>query len=45
MSAQSIHICGSVPLSSARDVFETVAGTLGAKIRYLPDGETGEREQ
>ena len=45
MSAQSIHICGSVPLSSARDVFETVGGTLGSKIRYLPDGETGEREQ
>ena len=30
---------------SARDVFETVGGTLGSKIRYLPDGETGEREQ
>jgi len=45
MSPQLIHICGSVPLSSARHVFETVAGTLGSKIKYIPDGETGEREQ
>jgi hypothetical protein len=39
----SVHLVGSVPLSSAEDVFRTVAGTLGSRIRRLPDGETGDR--
>lgn len=44
MTEGPIHICGSVPLPSAKDVFETLAGTLGSKITNIPDGETGERE-
>lgn len=44
MTEGSIHICGSVPLQSAKDVFETLAVNLGSKITNIPDGETGERE-
>jgi hypothetical protein len=39
----SVHLVGSVPLGSAEEVFRTVAGTLGSRIRRLPDGETGDR--
>lgn len=45
MTDGPIHICGSVPLTSAKEVFETIAGALGSKITNIPDGETGEREQ
>lgn len=41
--ARSILIVGSVPLSSAKEVFEAVASELGAFVKRLPDGETGER--
>ncbi len=37
------HLIGSVPLSDAETVFRTVAAELGPYLRYLPDGETGER--
>jgi len=39
----SVHLVGSVPLASAREVFETVGAALGPHLRHLPDGETGER--
>lgn len=45
MPLGSIHLCGSVPLESAGDVFRTAADRLGSKISNLPDGETGPREQ
>ncbi len=37
------HLIGSVPLADAETVFRTVAAELGPYLRYLPDGETGER--
>ncbi len=37
------HLIGSVPLSDTETVFRTVAAELGPDLRYLPDGETGER--
>lgn len=39
-----VHLCGSVPLASAEDVFRTSAIHLGGLIRRMPDGETGERD-
>jgi hypothetical protein len=41
--ACNIHLVGSVPLSGAREVFATVSAALGARVKRLPDGETGER--
>jgi len=38
-----VHIVGSVPLASAREVFETLSARLGPYLRSLPDGETGPR--
>lgn len=40
---RSVLLLGSVPLGSAAEVFETVAGTLGGLTPRIPDGETGER--
>jgi hypothetical protein len=37
------HLNGSVPLSSSEEVFRAAAGTLGAHLRRIPDGETGVR--
>lgn len=41
--ARNVHLVGSVPLASARDVFETVSAALGPHLKRIPDGETGER--
>ncbi|MQA83735.1 MAG: hypothetical protein GEV03_03630 [Streptosporangiales bacterium] len=38
-----VHLCGSVPLESAEEVFRAVSETLGKYLTRLPDGETGER--
>jgi ubiquinone/menaquinone biosynthesis C-methylase UbiE len=38
-----VHLVGSIPLGSAEEVFRTVAGAIGDRIRRLPDGETGAR--
>ena len=38
-----VHLVGSVPLSSAEEVFRTVTGTLGSRVSRLPDGETWDR--
>ena len=40
---RSLHLCGSVPLASATEVFESVASELGGRIARIPDGETGDR--
>jgi hypothetical protein len=37
------HLVGSVNLPDAESVFRTVAGTLGDRLRRMPDGEVGER--
>ena len=39
-----VLLLGSVPLSSASEVFEAVAETLGPLARRIPDGETGIRK-
>ena len=43
MSQGNVHLVGSVPMASAREVFEGVSAALGTRIKRLPDGETGER--
>jgi len=40
---RNVHLVGSVPLADAREVFETLNAALGARVKRLPDGETGER--
>ncbi len=39
-----VHLVGTVPLSSTTAVFETVNDVLGARLRRIPDGETGNRQ-
>ncbi len=41
--ARNVYLVGSVPLSGAGEVFETVSAALGSRIKRLPDGETGPR--
>ena len=41
--ARNVHLVGSVPMANAREVFEKVSAALGPRIKWLPDGETGER--
>lgn len=38
-----VHLVGSIPLTNAEDVFETVARILDDRVKRIPDGETGER--
>jgi hypothetical protein len=38
-----VHLVGSVPFRNAREVFSTVSGVLGSRLKRIPDGETGER--
>lgn len=38
-----VHLVGSIPLEDAAAVFRLAAETLGAYLRRVPDGETGER--
>lgn len=40
---RNVLLIGSIPLGSAREVFETVAARLGPLVRRIPDGENGER--
>jgi hypothetical protein len=41
--SRDIYLVGSVPMASAEEVFATVSGAFGPKIKRIPDGETGER--
>ncbi|MCY4550144.1 MAG: hypothetical protein OXC28_17385 [Defluviicoccus sp.] len=43
MSKHEIHLCGSIPLADAGEVFATVSDRLGGAVKRIPDGETGER--
>ena len=38
-----VHLVGSVPLTTAAEVFSTLGAGLGDRLRRLPDGETGPR--
>jgi len=40
---RNIHLVGSVPLADSEAVFRAAAGTLGDRVRRIPDGETGAR--
>jgi hypothetical protein len=40
---RSVLLVGSVPLSSAEEVFEAISSELGEFIKRVPDGETGPR--
>ena len=39
------HLVGSVPLPDTESVFRVVVNALGAHLRRIPDGETGERRR
>ena len=41
--AHDVYLVGSVPMASTREVFCEVCAALGPRLRWLPDGETGER--
>ena len=43
MSKGKVYLVGSVPLSDAEQVFETVSTVLGPRIKRIPDGEIGPR--
>lgn len=43
-TGHSVHLVGSVPLSSAAEVFRTTADILGDRVKRMPDGETGHRK-
>ena len=38
-----VLLLGSIPLSSAEEVFEVVGSELGKFVKRIPDGETGPR--
>ncbi len=40
---KGVHLVGSIPLSSAEEVFRTTSSILGGRLRRIPDGETGVR--
>jgi len=42
-TARDVLMVGSVPLADAEAVFRAVAGTVGDRVRRIPDGETGTR--
>jgi hypothetical protein len=40
---REVYLVGSVPMVSASEVFAKVSAALGSRLKWLPDGETGER--
>jgi hypothetical protein len=45
MAGYDVHLVGSIPLSNATEVFETVGALLGPRLPRIPDGETGARTE
>jgi len=41
--AHDCYLVGSVPMDNAEAVFSAVGSALGARIKQIPDGETGDR--
>src|SRR5262245_61953188 len=44
-SHRDVLLLGSFAAPTAEDVFRTVSGALGDRVRRIPDGETGDRSQ
>lgn len=42
-SPLDVHLVGSIPLSSAEEVFRRTGAILGSRLARFPDGETGHR--
>ena len=42
---RTVHLVGSIPLPDSETVFRTVCRALGASIKRIPDGETGDRSR
>ena len=45
LNQRTTHLVGSVPLPDAETVFRTVSQALGASLKRVPDGETGDRSR
>ncbi len=43
MPGHDVYLVGSVPMANAEEVFTAVGTSLGARIKRIPDGETGDR--
>lgn len=43
MADRPILLVGSIPLDDAGAVFSAISESIGARVHYVPDGETGER--
>ena len=43
MIPDKVHLVGSIALESVEEVFRTVGGVLGRRLRRVPDGEPGGR--
>jgi hypothetical protein len=41
--AHDVYLVGSVPMGSTHEVFCAIFAAVGPRLRWLPDGETGER--
>jgi hypothetical protein len=41
--SRDVYLVGSVPMANAPEVFAKVSAALGSRLKWLPDGETGER--
>jgi hypothetical protein len=43
MVGHDLYLVGSVPMANAEEVFTKVSAALGPRLKWIPDGETGER--
>jgi hypothetical protein len=41
--SRDVYLVGSVPMVNASEVFAKVSAALGSRLKWLPEGETGER--
>jgi methionine synthase II (cobalamin-independent) len=41
--SREVFFVGSIPMASAREVFQSIGAAFGAAVRRIPDGETGNR--
>jgi hypothetical protein len=40
---RTVYLVGTVPLANTEEVLRTLGGAVGPALRWVPDGETGER--